>query len=471
MERTRYQVDRVDSLLRWFRRDADSRPAELPLQAPSSIVRGSGGVAPALVQFSNNRLPISPAAKWFLDNQCMIREQIQAARRELRRGHDKHLPGLGGAARSSLPRVYHLAHDLVTGADRKLDAGLVQRVVNDYQNHCVLTLSELWAVPAMLRLALIEKLVTLAADIHPKLGASEQASVRSAAGKDSESWVDDALIGKTMASLRALGLIDWKDFIESTSVVERHLLQDPAGVYGQMTFDSRSCYLDTVAILARGSSLAESHIAELAVEWHGGIPAPPASSASSPDLPYDAVQRHVGYYLRGRGRPILEQRIGYRPSLKESIRKFVGCRAKAIYLGGIVLVAIVGLALAAAAGRWAGVFDSARSVAHFFLFSAGCRRCHAFRRQFRRLALHPAHCTRAGDAARLCRRHSLRSSDPGGGPYDANQRTSRFYASPSTRAAVSGQSGQEPVVCLDHGFRRRQPFDVAWGCRSLERGS
>ena len=77
-------------------------------------------------------------------------------------------------------------------------------------------------MPAMLRLALIEKLVTLAADIHPKLGASEQASARSAAGKDSESWVDDALIGKTMASLRALGLIDWKDFIESTSVVERH---------------------------------------------------------------------------------------------------------------------------------------------------------------------------------------------------------------------------------------------------------
>ena len=33
-----------------------------------------------LVQFSNNRLPISPAAKWFLDNQCMIREQIQAGR-------------------------------------------------------------------------------------------------------------------------------------------------------------------------------------------------------------------------------------------------------------------------------------------------------------------------------------------------------------------------------------------------------
>ena len=146
------------------------------------------------------------------------------------------------------------------------------------------------------------------------------------------------------------------------------LLQDPAGVYGQMTFDSRSCYLDTVAILARGSSLAESHIAELAVECARRNPAPPASSASSPDLPYDAVQRHVGYYLRGRGRPILEQRIGYRPSLKESIRKFVGCRAKAIYLGGIVLVAIVGLALAAAAGRWAGVFDSAWSVAHFFLF-------------------------------------------------------------------------------------------------------
>src|SRR5437868_13476369 len=49
-------------------------------------------------------------------------------------------------------------------------------------------------------------------------------------------------VGNTIGSLRFLTAMDWRDFVESTSVVEQALREDPAGIYGLMDFATRDRY-------------------------------------------------------------------------------------------------------------------------------------------------------------------------------------------------------------------------------------
>ena len=76
--------------------------------------------------------------------------------------------------------------------------------------------------------------------------------------------------------VRALEALDWKEFVERQSVVERALRRDPAGVYPAMTFESRDKYRQVLEKIAKRSALTEEQVAAaLAVdpeEWKAEIP-------------------------------------------------------------------------------------------------------------------------------------------------------------------------------------------------------
>ena len=76
---------------------------------------------------------------------------------------------------------------------------------------------------------------------------------------------DHASIGSTITSLRHLGTIDWRDFVESLSVIEEVLQQDPDGVHSQMDFRSRDVCRREVEDLARRSGQDEETVAELVI--------------------------------------------------------------------------------------------------------------------------------------------------------------------------------------------------------------
>ncbi|MGA2256714.1 MAG: hypothetical protein ABSG53_18860, partial [Thermoguttaceae bacterium] len=315
-----------------------------------------------MVRLSNDRRQVSQAAKCLLDNRCAIREQIRVARRDLSRGYDKHLPGLGGAEKGAVPRVYYLARELVGGTDQKLGPGYVREFVNAYQKRCILTLAELWGIAAMLRLALIEKLSELANRTITWSRQREQALEGGVVANDPEDQSQRDSIGRTISSLRALGFIDWKEFVESTSVVERTLQRDPAGVYGQMTPGSRNHYQRTVALLARGSVLTEEQVAESAVECAEQSLAPSASQYQCADFSREETLGHVGYYLLGPGRPALEKRIGYRRPLMEAIRKSIAQCAAGFYFGGILFVWLLAMIVAATVGWRMGALAATGSA-------------------------------------------------------------------------------------------------------------
>ena len=101
---------------------------------------------------------VTPAAEWLLDNFYLIEEQIQMARRHLPRGYSRELPRLLGGASVGLPRVYDIGLELISHVDAQIDAGPLHAFIAAYQTVAPLTIGELWAVPIMLRLGLIESL-------------------------------------------------------------------------------------------------------------------------------------------------------------------------------------------------------------------------------------------------------------------------------------------------------------------------
>ena len=108
---------------------------------------------------------IEPAAEWLLDNFYLIEEQIRAIRRLLPPAYSQELPRLSTGGLAGFPRVYDIALEFIAHVDGRVDAAGLNGFIAAYQSVEPLKLGELWALPLMLRLALIENLRRVAARI------------------------------------------------------------------------------------------------------------------------------------------------------------------------------------------------------------------------------------------------------------------------------------------------------------------
>ena len=101
---------------------------------------------------------LTPDAEWLLDNFYIVEEVLREVRHDLPRGYYKKLPKLASSALVGYPRVYALALALIAHTDSNLDDAHITRFVQAFQTVAPLTIGELWAVPTMLRLGLLENL-------------------------------------------------------------------------------------------------------------------------------------------------------------------------------------------------------------------------------------------------------------------------------------------------------------------------
>lgn len=102
--------------------------------------------------------PIAPAGEWLLDNFYLVEEHIRTARRHLPEEYSKELPHLVNGPLEGYPRVYHIAQELIAHSDGRIDTETLFEFIDAYQSVRPLLLGELWAIPIMFRLALIENL-------------------------------------------------------------------------------------------------------------------------------------------------------------------------------------------------------------------------------------------------------------------------------------------------------------------------
>lgn len=108
---------------------------------------------------------IVPAAEWLLDNFYLIEEQIYTAKKHLPRGYSRELPQLLKGASAGLPRIYDIAVEIVSHSDGHVNLHSLSHFIKSYQSIKFLQLGELWAVPIMLRLALLENIRRLSIQI------------------------------------------------------------------------------------------------------------------------------------------------------------------------------------------------------------------------------------------------------------------------------------------------------------------
>ncbi|MBK1709115.1 glycoside hydrolase family 94 protein [Marichromatium gracile] len=352
-----------------------------------------------MVAVTENRR-IAPAGEWLLDNFYLIEDQIRTAKRHLPKGYSRALPRLRQGFAAGLPRVYDLALESIAHGDGRVDLENLNRFVAAYQRVTTLKLGELWAIPIMLRLALIENLrrvaswiaasrtdqnladawadrmlamaerdpknlILVIADmarsdppmsgtfvaelarrlqgqsaalalpltwIEQQLAESDRTIEQLVQAENQQQAADQVSIGNSIGSLRALGATDWRAFVETMSVVEQTLRGDPGGVYTHMEFAARDRYRHVVETVAKDSQSAEAEVAQAAVELA-------REGARGPDAA--AREAHVGFYLIGRGLPLLERRMQASPGPLESLRRQGRQFPLSLYLGAIALLTVL----------------------------------------------------------------------------------------------------------------------------------
>jgi len=118
-----------------------------------------------LVESIKSGKTITPGAEWLLDNFYLVEEQVVIARKHLPKGYSEGLPYLANGISSGMPRVYDIVLEIISHSDGRVDGNSLSSFIAAYQTCTVLTLGELWAIPIMLRLAVIENLRRVSAKI------------------------------------------------------------------------------------------------------------------------------------------------------------------------------------------------------------------------------------------------------------------------------------------------------------------
>ncbi|MEO5959489.1 MAG: cyclic beta 1-2 glucan synthetase, partial [Opitutaceae bacterium] len=150
---------------------------------------------------------------------------------------------------------------------------------------------------------------------------------------------DQVSVSHCIASLRFLSAMDWKEFVENLSVVDRTLRTDPADVYSDMDFPTRDRYRHAVETLARHSQHEEPDVAQGAIQL--------AADSSQANGRNDR-RSHVGYYLIDKGRPALERAVDVGWPIRTFVERSVHRFPLQFYAGGIFLItslATLGFAL------------------------------------------------------------------------------------------------------------------------------
>jgi cyclic beta-1,2-glucan synthetase len=287
---------------------------------------------------------LTPAAEWLLDNYRIAAQALREVKQDLPPHYERQLPRL----QSGRPRAYDLSIAMIQNQNALLDLGRVERCVESYQTVLPLTMGELWALPTMLRLGILEWLLAAVARLT-ELGEGVKTEI-APTSQPAGQLNDQLMVENCIRSLRALAVHDWKQFFESLSLVEITLRQDPARLYAGMDFETRDRYRKVVEEIAQGGQGDELAVALSVIslaQAGADHPAPQAfpdaheDQSSSVQRPgWDAFRSqpvaHVGHYLLGQARPELEKSAGYIPKGRQRLRRFARKHPTALYLGSIV---------------------------------------------------------------------------------------------------------------------------------------
>jgi cyclic beta-1,2-glucan synthetase len=334
---------------------------------------------------------ITLAAEWLLDNAYVIQGNIEEVQRNLPAKFYRELPRLLKGPMAGFPRVYALAKDMVYYTAHRLDRENIIAYLNSYQSVDALTIGELWVLPLMLRLRLVECLNYLSLDIERRLREGEYACFwgnrllnvsRREPERLNEFLKELELEVKNPSPHFAEELFDHlydeekiipliKTWLESKfkqdlhEVIKEEQLRKTAE---QISLSNAIVSLITLSqiswreifekvspidlILSKDPQGVYSRmdfdsrdkyrheiemLARGSLHKEGEIAARVLQMAEHGQ---DEVTAHVGYYLIDRGRPAVEKIIHYTPKGIHALRCFMLKHPTAVFLGGIALLTL-----------------------------------------------------------------------------------------------------------------------------------
>src|SRR6266480_617169 len=329
------------------------------------------------------------SAEWLLDNAYLIREQVADLRKSLPQKYYGKLPLIASGPNAGLPRVYQVAAEMVAETDGALEPDIIRRFLAAFQAITPLDIGELWALPLMLRLQLLECIRALAIQVDQQQRESEEADF----------WANRLITAVRHSSPRLLKIME--QLVERhpeptphfASELVAHLYDDEGAlpvVSGWLERSLRSPLLEVMQQEHRHQAVQQTALTNAInscrrlaqVQWRelfqstswaeSELAADPAGVYARMDFEtrdrcrsaveeiarwsncseqktidhalalakaaQDQVARHVGYYLIDAGRPVLEQATGARVPLAERSRRWIRAHAASAYFGSILLL-------------------------------------------------------------------------------------------------------------------------------------
>ncbi|UEG49105.1 cyclic beta 1-2 glucan synthetase [Ferruginibacter lapsinanis] len=343
---------------------------------------------------------IVPAGEWLLDNFYLIEEQIYTAEKHLPKGYSKVLPRLSKGQSANLPRVYDVAVEIISHTDGRIDLKSLLSFIKAYQTEVTLKLGELWAIPIMLRLALLENLrrlaIQIAIDIRNKdLASSWADKMTEIAEVDSKNLVliiadmvrsDPPIVSSFVAELTKRLQEKGTLLMLPLSWIEQRLSENATTSSELIHQENQKQAADQVSISNSINSLRflgandwrefvenTSAIEQILRQDNNGVYGNMdfytrdnyrhviEKIARGTDMSEEAVAltviqltqanaqhgkandrtAHVGYYLIGKGLLLLEKMVKFKGSIIEYFRKAFNKRPLTFYAGTIILFSFI----------------------------------------------------------------------------------------------------------------------------------
>jgi cellobiose phosphorylase len=339
-------------------------------------------------------LNISLSAEWLLDNMYIIQSHIDETRRNLPRKYYEELPIISEGIMEGLPRIYAIACEMISDTDAHLDKEIITNFIQSYQSfrsetqNSILTMGELWAIPLMLRLRLVESLHYLAIQVDRRQTERENADfwanrLLTAVRNDPDRLLDilaelahehpkpsaffaDQLVGHLYDEESAL--IPVRNYLERklNMPIADAILQEQ-----RIQASEQVSLANAITSLRHLSQLDWRQIFENLCRVDAVLWADPAGIYSEMDFEtrdiyrheieriskitqinenvvalktldmaesaIETYQRHVGYYLIDKGNQRLEKDLSCRAPFIERIRRGLTARPALSYISGILL--------------------------------------------------------------------------------------------------------------------------------------
>ena len=292
---------------------------------------------------SHQKLSLTYASEWMLDNYYVIQQALKQIKEDLPLNYYRQLPKLVNDPLKDFPRIYAIASAVIAFQDQAVDILDLQTILVQFQEQVPLTMGELWALPIFLRYGLIENLAhILVSIIRPSTQPHIPEMSLPLPGIENSLPVDESArervansdsIANIIQSLRIISEQNWSHFFESVSALEGILRQDPVGIYACMDFKTRDLYRKEIESYSFATDIPENELAQQILAL--------ARNTKSENTGGSAGGIHVGEFLLGKQRSILENQIGYHPDTKTAFIRKIFKRASAFYLSGVWLLSFL----------------------------------------------------------------------------------------------------------------------------------